>query len=150
MQHLSSLVESSPFYRTHEMLLSGTQEGLLLTKYEMLLDNAENEDVTVEGTTHFSGTRIKGLYCDSHIAINKDIETETEKACVLAEELGHHYTAVGNILDQSSVESRKQEFRGRILAYNKLVGLRGIIDAFNNHCEIMAETAEYLGVTEEF
>lgn len=121
-----------------------------MTKYEMLLDNAENEDVTVEETTHFSGTRIKGLCCDSHIAINKDIETETEKACVLAEELGHHYTAVGDILDQSSVENRKQELRGRILAYNKLVGLRGIIDAYNNHCQNITETAEYLGVTEEF
>ena len=121
-----------------------------MTKYEMLLDNAENEYVTVEETTHFSGTRIKGLYCDSHIAINKDIETETEKACVLAEELGHHYTAVGDILDQSSVENRNQELRGRILAYNKLVGLRGIIDAYNNHCQNITETAEYLGVTEEF
>lgn len=88
MQHLSSLAESSPLYCTQHMLLFNSQEGLLLTKYEMLLDNAENEDVTVEETTHFSGTRIKGLYCDSHIAINKDIETETEKTCVLAEELG--------------------------------------------------------------
>ena len=121
-----------------------------MTKYEMLLDNAENEDVTVEETTHFSGTRIKGLYCDSHIAINKDIETETEKTCVLAEELGHYYTAVGDILDQSSAENRKQEMRGRILAYNKLIGLRGIIDAYNHHCQNVAETAEYLGVTEEF
>lgn len=121
-----------------------------MTKYEMLLDSAENEDVTVEETTHFSGTRIKGLYCDSHIAINKDIETETEKACVLAEELGHHYTAVGDILDQSSSSNRKQEMRGRIIAYNRLVGLRGIIDAYNHHCQGLCEAAEYLGVTEEF
>ena len=121
-----------------------------MTKYEMLLDSAEKEDVTVEETTHFSGTRIKGLYCDRHIAINKDIETEAEKACVLAEELGHHYTAVGDILDQTSAANRKQEMRGRILAYNRLVGLRGIIDAYNHHCQGTAEAAEYLGVTEEF
>lgn len=44
------------------MLLFCTQEGLLLTKYEMLLDVAEKEDVIVEETSHFSGTRIKGLY----------------------------------------------------------------------------------------
>lgn len=121
-----------------------------MTKYEMLLDNAEKEDVIVEETTHFSGTRIKGLYCDRHIAINKDIETEAEKACVLAEELGHYYTATGDILDQSSTENRKQEMQGRILAYNRLVGLRGIIDAYNHHCQNLSETAEYLGVTEEF
>lgn len=121
-----------------------------MTKYEILLDNAESEDVTVEETSQFSGTRIKGLYCDRHIAINKDIETETEKACVLAEELGHYYTAVGDILDQSFATNRKQEMHGRIIAYNRLVGLRGIIDAYNHHCQGLCEAAEYLGVTEEF
>lgn len=121
-----------------------------MTKYEMLLDVAEKEDVIVEETSHFSGTRIKGLYCDNHIALNKDIQTEAEKACVLAEELGHHYTAVGDILDQSSAANRKQELRGRLVAYNRLVGLRGIIDAYNHHCQGLYEAAEYLGVTEEF
>lgn len=76
--------------------------------------------------------------------------TEVEKACVLAEELGHYYTAVGNILDQSSVENRKQEMQGRILAYNNQVGLCGIIDAYLHHCQSLSESAEYLGVTEEF
>ena len=76
--------------------------------------------------------------------------TQAEKACVLAEELGHYYTAVGDILDQSSTTNRKQELRGRIIAYNRLVGLRGIIEAYNHHCQDISETAEYLGVTEEF
>ena len=150
MPNSSRQVESSPFYCTHHMLLFSTQEGLLLTKYEMLLDSAENEDVTVEETTHFSGTRIKGLYCDRHIAINKDIETETEKACVLAEELGHHYTAIGDIIDQSTAENRKQELRGRIWAYNKQIGLTGLVNAYRSHCQNAHEVAEYLGVTDEF
>lgn len=38
---------------------------------------------------------------------------EAEKACVLAEELGHHYTAVGDIIDQSYYSNRKQELRGK-------------------------------------
>ena len=37
----------------------------------------------------FSSDRIKGLYCDGTIAINKAL-TDTQKACVLAEELGQH------------------------------------------------------------
>ena len=75
---------------------------------------------------------------------------ETEKACVLAEELGHHYTATGNILDQSTVENRKQEMYGRAHAYNRMIGLRGIIAAYLRHCQNAYEMADYLDVTEEF
>ena len=121
-----------------------------MTKYETLLENASDAGVIVDETSHFCGTKIKGLYLDKHIAISKDISTDTEKACILAEELGHHYTATGNILDQSTVENRKQEMRGRIVAYNKLVGLRGIVDAYLHHCPSISESAEYLEVTEEF
>lgn len=129
-----------------------TQRGgdVPLTNYELLLDDAEKENVEVVETSHFSGTQVKGLYLNNHIAINADMKTDTEKACVLAEELGHHYTAVGDIIDQSFVENRKQEMRGRILAYNKLVGLRGIVDAYLHHCQNLSDTAEYLEVTEEF
>lgn len=121
-----------------------------MTKYETLLENASDAGVIVDETSHFCGTKIKGLYLDKHIAISNDISTDTEKACILAEELGHHYTATGNILDQSTVENRKQEMRGRIVAYNKLVGLRGIVDAYLHHCQSISESAEYLEVTEEF
>lgn len=121
-----------------------------MTKYETLLENASDAGVIVDETSHFCGTKIKGLYLDKHIAISKDISTDTEKACILAEELGHHYTATGNILDQSTVENRKQEMRGRIVAYNKLVGLRGIVDAYLHHYQSISESAEYLEVTEEF
>ena len=121
-----------------------------MTKYETLLENASDAGVIVDETSHFCGTKISGLYLDKHIAISKDISTDTEKACILAEELGHHYTATGNIRDQSTVENRKQEMRGRIVAYNKLVGLRGIVDAYLHHCQSISESAEYLEVTEEF
>lgn len=114
--------------------------------YEELLIEADANNLTVkEKPLPISKGRIKG----NRIAIRKDM-TEAEKACVLAEELGHYYTAVGNILDQSSVENRKQEMQGRILAYNKQVGLRGIVDAYLHHCQNLSEAAEYLGVTEEF
>lgn len=114
--------------------------------YEELLIEADTNNLTVkEKPLPISKGRIKG----NRIAIRKDM-TEAEKTCVLAEELGHHYTAVGDILDQSSAENRKQEMRGRIVAYNKLVGLRGIVDAYLHHCQNLSEAAEYLGVTEEF
>lgn len=121
-----------------------------MTKYERLLDNATKDNVTVIENYPFKSNRFKGLYCDGVVALSKRIETDAEKACILAEELGHHYTADGNIIDQSSITNRKQEMQGRILAYNRLVGLRGIVDAYLHHCQSLFETADYLGVTEEF
>ena len=115
-----------------------------MTKYEFLLN------ITVIENYDLTGTQLKGLYGNNIIAIGNTTDSNTERACVLAEELGHHYTAVGDIIDQSTVENRKQEMRGRIVAYNKLVGLRGIIEAYLHHCQSLSETAEYLGVTEEF
>lgn len=120
-----------------------------MTRYELLEEEAYENDIDVIERS-FNSNRIKGLYADSVIALSKDIPTTIQKACVLAEELGHHYTTVGDILDQSSVENRKQELRARIIAYNKMIGLSGILNAFKAHCQNCYEIAEYLGVTEEF
>ena len=92
---------------------------------------------------------LKGLYYNGCIAIEQGLSSN-EKSCILAEELGHHYTTVGNILDQSSVSNRKQELRARMWAYNKLIGLMGIIKSYEHGCQSYHEMAEYLDVTEEF
>ncbi len=118
----------------------------VLTTYEDLLTEADgNSLITREKNLWAHSGRIKG----NRIAISRRL-TETEKKCVMAEELGHYYTGIGDILDQSSVSNRKQELRGRIYAYNKLVGLIGIINAYRHHCQNLSEAAEYLDVTEEF
>ena len=98
----------------------------------------------------FKSNRIKGLYCDKVVALNKELDTSTEKACILAEELGHHYTSSGDILDLSQAENRKQERRARIWAYNKQIGLKGLINAYEHGCKNRHEIAEFLEVTEEF
>ena len=117
-----------------------------MTTYEDILIEADRHNlITKEKPLLAHKGRIKG----KRIAINRKL-TEKEKKCVMAEDLGHYYTASGDILDQSSADNRKQESRGRIMAYNKLVGLTGIIDSYNNHCQSLTETAEYLDVTEEF
>lgn len=115
--------------------------------YEALLEEAHQEGLVVkEKPLKYNNGRIKG----KRIAIRQDIETNTEKTCVLAEELGHHHTSVGNILDMSDVRNRKQERQARLWAYNKLIGLTGIIEAFEHGCQNRYEMAEYLEVTEEF
>lgn len=92
---------------------------------------------------------LKGLYVNKNIAIEKTM-TQKEKSCVLAEELGHHYTTYGNIINQDNVSNRKQELKARLWAYDKQIGLLGIIKSYEHGCQSMHEMAEYLDVTEEF
>lgn len=121
-----------------------------MTKYEELLDEAVSNDMTVFENYDLSGTRLKGLYCDNSIALSNELNTDLEKSCTLAEEIGHHYTTVGNILDQTTSDSRKQEQQARLWAYDKLIGLIGIVDAYKNGCRNQHEMAEHLGVDEQF
>lgn len=64
--------------------------------------------------------------------------------------MGHHHTTVGVILDQNDIMNRKQERQARLWAYNKMIGLSGIIKAYKHHCNNIFEITEYLGVTENF
>lgn len=93
---------------------------------------------------------VKGLYGDKTIWINKGIPTNTEKACILAEELGHFHTTDGDIIDQSNLSNRKQEQHARQWAYEKLVPLSSIVQAHEAGIGNRYELAEFLGVTEEF
>lgn len=97
----------------------------------------------------FQTDRIKGLYCDGVIAVSKDIDTSVEESCILAEELGHHLTASGNILDQADTLNRKQELKGRAWAFNRLIGLTGIVKAYRAGCRNRYEIAQNLEVTED-
>lgn len=117
-----------------------------MNSYEILLSEAsENGLVVKEKPLKYNNGRIKG----SRVAIRQDLSTSVEKACVLAEELGHHYTSYGNILNQSDTSNRKQELRARAWAYNKQIGLLGLIRAYEHGCRNRFEIAEYLEVTEE-
>ena len=119
----------------------------MMNAYEALLDEACDMGLTVkEKPLKYNNGRIKG----NRIAIRQDIDTEKEKACVLAEELGHYYTSVGNILDMTSAANRKQERQARLHGYNRLIGLIGLVNAYEHGCQSRYEIAEYLEVTEEF
>lgn len=120
-----------------------------MNTYEKLQEEACKDGIDVIDYP-FESNGIKGLYCDGTVAIRDNIDTTTEKACVLAEELGHHYTSVGNILDMDISANRKQEHQARLHGYNRLIGLTGIINAFNAGCQNKYEIAEYLDITDEY
>lgn len=114
--------------------------------FEALLDDADAEGLTIkERPFRTYDGRIKG----KNIYLRKGM-SESEKKCVLAEELGHHYTSVGNILDMTDISNRKQERQARLWSYNKLIGLRRLIEAYEHGFHDRYELAEYLEVTDEY
>lgn len=114
--------------------------------YDELLTAALQKGLTVK-EKRLSGNN--GRIMGNRIAIRKDMTT-TEKACVLAEELGHHETTVGNIIDMSVSWNRKQERQARLNGYNRMIGLMGIVKAYEKGCQNQHEIAEFLNVTEEY
>lgn len=115
--------------------------------YEELLIQSDSKDIQVkEVPLREDDGRING----NRIGIRKDIPTQAEKSCVLAEELGHYHTTYGDILDLDNVQNRKQELRARMWGYDRLIGLKGIIQTYKRGCRNPAEMAEELDVTEEY
>lgn len=114
--------------------------------YEELM---KSDDVSISEIDMSAVPSLKGLYYAGSIGIDKNLKTTKEKACVLAEELGHHYTSVGNIIDMDSSSNRKQERQARLWAYNKQIGLKGLVRAYEHGCTASHEIAEYLDATEE-
>ena len=115
-------------------------------KYNALLNEANAEGISIKERPFktYDG-RIKG----KDIYLRKDMNT-AEKSCVLAEELGHYYTTVGDILDMNVSENRKQERQARLWGYNRVIGLFCLIRAYEHGCKDKYEIAEYLDVTEEY
>ena len=120
-----------------------------MNKLEKLEQEAFEDKVRVHDY-YLGEDSLKGIYIDGNVAINTSVSNSAEKVCVLAEELGHHHTSVGNILDMDDMRNRKQERQARLWGYNKLIGLTGIITAFRAGCQNRHEIAELLGVTEEY
>lgn len=114
--------------------------------YEDLLIEYDTEDIVIKEKPLQSSN---GRIFNNRIAIRHDIST-VDKACTLAEELGHYFTTTGDIIDQTDTSNRKQEHRARMWAYAKLLPLQFFVLAFKHGCRSIHETAEFLNVSEEF
>ena len=118
-----------------------------MCNYEKLLHDASMIGLEVKEIQFESDA--KGLCKGQKIGIRKDL-SDAEKACVLAEEIGHCYTTVGNILNQKNTENRKQEIKARKWAVDKILTIEDVFEATEHPCSNLFEIAEYLEVTEEF
>lgn len=114
--------------------------------YEELLIEADKLGIIVKELD----LKTRDGHCKGNrIAIHKYL-SNYEKACVLAEELGHYYFTVGDIRNQKDIINRKQELLARKWGYNKKIGLIGLISAFEYGCKDRYEVAEYLNVTVKY
>ena len=128
----------------------------MMNDREKMTDRLEGEGVIVdESILQHSPVNISGLYikasgCSPTILVNGSL-SEREKRCVLAEEAGHHYRTVGNVIDATSAFARKQEEAGRRWAYEELVPLERLATICLGIDYLpFWELAEELDVTEEF
>ena len=111
----------------------------------LVLSDSENLIVKEKDIPGYGGRIYK-----NRIAINRALPTQAEKSCVLAEEIGHHCTSSGDILDQTDIMNRKQEYRARFYGYNLKIGLTGLIRDYEAGCRNFFEMAEFLDATEEY
>lgn len=118
-----------------------------MTEFEKLEQEAADNGIHID-YVDFKSERLKGLYCDGSIALSNALNTQVEKVSILSEELGHHYTSNGNIIDPANVMSRKQERLARLWAYNSRIGIPGLIAAWEQGCRNKYEISDYLEVSE--
>ena len=116
--------------------------------YDELILECTKEGIDIIEKTFKS--KAHALMKGNKIAIRKDIPTLKEKHCVLAEELGHYHTTVGDITNLNDYRNYKQELQARRWGYNRIVGLLGLIRAFEHGCCSLYEVAEYLNITESY
>lgn len=116
--------------------------------YEKLLVKTEEKGIQVKEVNMHP--YLKGIYKNNKILINLKLDTNVEKKCILSEEIGHHETSYGNILNNNDIISKKQELRARRWAYEHTVTISDLIKASEYGAVNGFEIAEYLNVTESF
>lgn len=127
-----------------------------ITNLEELQDEAIQNKIVIKYVV-FPKT-IKALYYEEKnlppvIAINKNCKMgPSEEACIIAEELGHHYTSCGDLLSNKTDKTiiRKQEEQARRWAVKRIASLKDFIGAFETGCRSKEELADHLNITEEF
>lgn len=119
-----------------------------MNRYEELVEYCAKVGISV--TEKEFKSNAKGLCKGNKIAISKRLESAVEKRCILAEEMMHCLYTVGDILDQNSIQNKKQERYARQQAYETLLPLPSFVNAYNNGLRKCYEIAEFLEVTEEF
>lgn len=119
-----------------------------MVSYEELLQLAYDQGVQVVDFD-FEGD-MTGYYCNNVAFIDKNTDENREKKCILAEELGHHFTTVGDITGEDTIDKRKQEQLGRRWGFEAIIPIEDIIDVIIDGSDCIYLAAEQLDVTPEY
>lgn len=127
-----------------------------MPKLDKLLNICATSGIHIERTK--LPANLKAIYFAEHntapvISIDYSINTRSEAACILAEEVGHYYTSSGNLLTDSDLHKTiisKQESVAKRWAFKYMISLSDIIDAHRASCSTLHEVAEFLCITEDF
>lgn len=114
-----------------------------MNKYEKLCAEYEQLDIIEKPSS------LPGFIINDCVLIDKNM-SDAKKACVMAEEIGHYETSVGDITDQSDMNSVKQEYRARVYAVQKILPKGDILRALDNVGPCIWDVAEEIGVDPEF
>lgn len=92
--------------------------------------------------------KLDGLCVGQTILINANKPAQIQ-AQALVEELAHQETTIGNIVGQGSIAEKKQEYKARRIAYESVIPLNSLINAYWRSTSEY-ELADSLDVTKEF
>lgn len=123
---------------------------------EKMMDLAKNEGIVVAPADF--PYPLRGIYIDDGdfqmIGIAKDIKTLAERRSVLAEELGHHFTSVGNATVCHCYADRvfidKTEHKAMVWACRYLIPEHDLDEAVRCGHHSLWDLADYFTVTENF
>ncbi|MGI6161254.1 MAG: ImmA/IrrE family metallo-endopeptidase [Christensenellales bacterium] len=124
----------------------------MLNKLELLEAEARRANIVLETLPAIYS--ILGFYfstagCRPVIALAPNLDAKT-RLCVLAEELGHHYTTVGDITKLETVAQRKAENYARRWAYARLISPSDFIECKRLGLRNSFEVACHLNIREDF
>ncbi|EJG5601131.1 toxin [Staphylococcus pseudintermedius] len=113
-----------------------------MSKYEELMK--KHSHIPISDNYKLKGN-FKGIFANGAILIDKDL-SNFQKHAVLAEEIAHYKYTYGNILDQSNMLNKKLELFARRKAYESVITLQGLIDAYHNGISNIHEMADFFEV----
>ncbi|MGS3983088.1 ImmA/IrrE family metallo-endopeptidase [Staphylococcus pseudintermedius] len=117
-----------------------------MSKYEELMK--KHSHIPISDNYKLKGN-FKGIFANGAILIDKDL-SNFQKYTVLAEEIAHYKYTYCNILDQSNMLNKKLELFARRKAYESVISLQGLIDAYNNGISNIHEMADFFEVNLSF
>ena len=131
------------------------QEVDVLTRLEKMIDEAHAHGIYVDDNLLPESSKLDGLFLSwkefglNVILLNRH-RSQRVVTAVMAEEIGHYYTCVGNALDQQDVTAVKLENAGRQVAYKKTLPMPKLKTALESGTCNIWELAERFDLPEPF